>query len=310
MPSLSPPRIGRVLDRVAQGSRVLIIRLRSLGDCVLTTPALALLKSARPDLKLAVVVEDRFRPVFEGNPSVDAILPPRPAAVHRWGAALCLNLHGGSRSAVLTAASGARWKAGFAHFRHRFLYNVRIPTAQQILGVNRKVHTCEHLASAVFELGVPMAEIPRARLCAPHIAAGAYAVLHPVASQRDKTWPAERFLALADHLKQSLDLEPIFIGAHTDDLTPFHRWRTIAGAPLASTKSLLQSAMLFAGNDSGPAHMAAAFSVPGIVVFGSSDPVIWGPWRAPLEVLHHPAGIAAVTVDHALAALSRLQVYA
>ena len=38
--------------------------------------------------------------------------------------------------------------------------------AQQILKVRRKVHTCEHVASAVFYLGVPMADIPRARLFA------------------------------------------------------------------------------------------------------------------------------------------------
>ena len=49
------------LDRLARGSRVLLIRLRSLGDCVLTTPAIHLLKSFRPDLEIGVVVEERFR---------------------------------------------------------------------------------------------------------------------------------------------------------------------------------------------------------------------------------------------------------
>ena len=43
-----------VLDRLPHGARVAVIRLRSLGDCVLTTPALALLKEYRPDLKIAV----------------------------------------------------------------------------------------------------------------------------------------------------------------------------------------------------------------------------------------------------------------
>ena len=34
-----------LLERLPSGSRIAVIRLRSLGDCVLTTPALALLKS-------------------------------------------------------------------------------------------------------------------------------------------------------------------------------------------------------------------------------------------------------------------------
>jgi heptosyltransferase-3 len=48
-------------------------------------------------------------------------------------------------------------------------YNIRIPAAQEVLGEDRPVHTAEHLAAAMFYLGVPRCEIPRARL----IAAGA-----------------------------------------------------------------------------------------------------------------------------------------
>jgi hypothetical protein len=49
-----------VFQRLSERARFAVVRLRSLGDCVLTTPALALLKQTRPDLEIAVVVEDRF----------------------------------------------------------------------------------------------------------------------------------------------------------------------------------------------------------------------------------------------------------
>ena len=65
-----------VLETLARGARVLIIRLRSLGDSVLTTPALQLLKQARPDLRVAVMVEPRFAAIFEENPDVETILTP------------------------------------------------------------------------------------------------------------------------------------------------------------------------------------------------------------------------------------------
>ncbi len=80
------------------------------------------------------------------------------------------------------------------------------------------------------------------------------------------------------------------------------------GAPLGTIKSLIERAMLFVGNDSGPAHIAAAFGVPGVVIFGASDAVIWGPWQAPLEVVQHPAGIESVAVEDVQAALERMQV--
>ena len=65
-----------VLEQLPQGARVCVIRLRSMGDCVLTTPALALLKERAPDLEIGVVVEPPFAPVFAGNPVVSQILPP------------------------------------------------------------------------------------------------------------------------------------------------------------------------------------------------------------------------------------------
>ena len=299
------------LQRVPDGARVAVIRLRSLGDCVLTTPALHILKQSRPDLRVAVVVEDRFAPVFEGNPDVDAVLPPDASRLRDWGARLCLNLHGGTRSLWLTLASGAPLRAGFAHFRGALAYNVRIPTAQEILGVDRTVHTAEHVASAMFHLGADRREIPRARLfAAPAPAARPYAVIHPFASAPDRAWTAAGFLAVAAHLRQACDLEPVFIGAPGDDFSPFQNYRRMAGAPLAEVKPLLAGASLFAGNDSGPAHMAAAFGVPAVVIFGPTDPRIWGPFRTTSEVVKARGPIQSVGVEEVIEALARLRVAA
>ena len=93
---------------------------------------------------------------------------------------------------------------------------------------------------------------------------------------------------MAQHLKQS-GLEPVFIGGGGDDFSPFRAFRAVAGAPLSEIKRLLAGASLFVGNDSGPAHMAAAFGVPAVVIFGASDPAIWGPWRTVSEVVTAPS---------------------
>ncbi len=301
-----------VLEDLPRGSRVAILRLRSLGDCVLTTPALDLLKRCRPDLRLAVMVEDRFRAVFEHNPDVELILPPELAPLRSWRPRLCLNLHGGSRSTWLTALSGARWRAGYAHFRQPFVYNERIPRAQQILGEERTVHTAEHVASAMFRLGVPLAPIPRAKLCLERDAprrANAFAVIHPFAATPGKTWAASGFVEVAEHLKDA-GLEPIFLGAAADDFSAFRGFRNLQGAPLAEVKALLSRASLFAGNDSGPAHMAAAFGVPVVAIFGESNPAIWGPWRTQSEIVTSPSGIAAIETAQVLDAVTRLGVHA
>ena len=64
-----------LLARLPSRARIAVIRLRSLGDCVLTTPALGLLKAHRPDLRVRMVVEPRFAGVFEGHPDIEEIAP-------------------------------------------------------------------------------------------------------------------------------------------------------------------------------------------------------------------------------------------
>jgi len=73
-------------------------------------------------------------------------------------------------------------------------------------------------------------------------------------------------------------------------------------------KALLSKAAVFIGNDSGPAHIAAAFGVPSVVLFGPSNPAIWGPWRTESQVIAAPEGLSHVSVSRVIAALERLRV--
>jgi ADP-heptose:LPS heptosyltransferase len=298
-----------ILDRLPQNARLAVVRLRSLGDCVLTTPGLHLLKQFRPDLRIGIVVEPRFVPVYEGNPDISDIIMPEVTLLRKWRPNLTLNLHGGTRSLFLTTASLARWRAGFAHYRYSLAYNIRLPRAQEGLGEERTVHTAEHVASAMFALGVPRAEVPRARLFTDRIwAQGGIAAIHPYASAADKSWPAARFCEVAEFVQRVLHLTPIFVGGPGDDPSPFHPWHVEISNDLSSSKSLLAAAQLFVGNDSGPAHMAAAFGVPSVVLFGPSDPTVWAPWRTRHEVISGQGAMTEIPTAKVVEAIARLKV--
>jgi len=303
-----------MLDRLPPGSRVAIVRLRSLGDCVLTTPAISLLKAQRPDLRIAVLAEARFAPIFEENPDLEAVLGEGFGEIRRWRPDLTINFHGGTGSMQLTALSGAKYRAGFAHHRYSLIYTNKIPRAQQILGEERTVHTAEHLASAMFHLGVSRTEIPRARLVTHkefkvprRTTLPGYAVIHPFAAMADKTWPLERFLALAEHFENSLALEPVFIAGPGDPSSFTDKYAVIQNAPIASIKALMSGAQLFAGNDSGPAHMAAAYGVPCVVLFGSSNLDVWYPWKTENRAIKLPGGIHAIELSTVIQAADALK---
>jgi ADP-heptose:LPS heptosyltransferase len=311
-----------LLADLPQRSRILLIRLRSIGDIVLLTPALHLLKTWRPDLVASVLVEPRFRELLEGNPDVDEILTPGEGpikAVSRLGAvlalrrkefAVCINLHGGPTSRFLTRTCGACIKVGFEHFRSPQHYQVLVPDARLILN-QPTLHTAEHQACAFFYLGLPRQEIPRARVfvSAEHrawwkqrrIVLGLepgedYVMVHPTALYATKQWAAEKFAQLAADLERELGLKPVFSSGPGEgtvldaiqNATGF-AIRRLESRRLGQLAAALTEARLFVGNDSGPAHMAAALSRPLVVVFGSSSSTIWGPW--PRQASNPPAQV-------------------
>lgn len=292
-------------------SKILVIRLRSMGDTILLTPALHLLKAWRPDLVVSVMVESRFRDLLEGNPDVDEILVPGEGplkvvsqlaasfALRRKGFALCLNLHGGPTSAFLARMSGARVKVGFHHFRSPGQYQILIPDARVILD-QPSLHTAEHQASAFFYLGLPRREVPRAGIFVSDehktwwedkrakLGLGTgdeYVLINPAALYPTKRWAPEKFARLADWLERETRLKVVFSCGPGEDgillavqqalASPMRRLETPRLGQLAAA---LAGTRLFVGNDSGPAHMAAALSRPLVVIFGSSSSAIWGPW--------------------------------
>lgn len=305
-----------LLPELPAGARILILRLRSIGDIILLTPALRLLKEWRRDLRISVMVESRFRDLLQGNPAVEEILIPGEGSGARKmlsrvgvirelrsrGFALCVNLHGGPTSRLFTRWSGARWRVGFAHYRGASLYNILVPDARTILN-QPSLHTAEHQAAAFLYLGLPRKEIPRAQLfsgagqagwweaqrAAMGIAPGeAYAIVHPTASYKTKEWAPEGFAKIGGYLQREARVVPVYScgpgeGPVLDAVekasgAPIRR---LEGISLAQFAAAIADARLFVGNDSGPAHMAAALARPVVVIFGSSSSPIWGPWPRP-----------------------------
>jgi ADP-heptose:LPS heptosyltransferase len=111
-------------------------------------------------------------------------------------------------------------------------------------------------------------------------------------------------------LEKTAALEPVFIGSSQDDLSAFSRYRIVAGAPLGEVKSLIANASMFVGNDSGPAHIAAAFEIPVVVLYGRPEhQVVWAPWKAAAaRTLVSPDGISAIRTVDVIEAIAELRV--
>ena len=115
---------------------VLLIRLRLIGDVVLSTPVIRALRRTYPDARLTYLVERDAAPVVHGNPHLDEVIVverTRGLARIRHDLALArelrrrrfdvvIDMHGGPRSSWLTLASGAPQRIGYDVPGRRWMY--------------------------------------------------------------------------------------------------------------------------------------------------------------------------------------------
>lgn len=305
----------RLLADLPPSSKILIARLRSLGDLVLQTPVIAALHDWRPDLQISVLAEPRFAAVFEGNPAVSDLILSRgfleaARELRRRRFAVAFNQHGGPRSALMTAASGARTRVGWKGFQFSFLYSVQVPDAMEFYGTPI-VHAVEHRISQFYWTGLPRGPIPRARvfpqpdaigsvghaLAQKGIAAGTpYVVLQPGARLARMRWPASKFAELARWLRSERGIFSVVNLAGGDAEVAAdvrHELRDAAlileALSLRELIALIAGAKLFVGNDSGPAHLAAASACPAVVIYGPTNPAQWHPWQSEYRAIHTEA---------------------
>ncbi|HEX4950079.1 MAG TPA: glycosyltransferase family 9 protein, partial [Blastocatellia bacterium] len=210
------------------------------------------------------------------------------------------NLHGGPTSAQLTFLSGAKHRIGAAHFRNGYAYNLRVPPSEEILG-RSDLHTVEYQFGWFKWLGLPdeqpaasqlfVAPNKRAAAQAKLQAAGInltqpYAVLAPTNEFYTKRWLPERYAAIVERLC-ARGYQIVLTGAPTaEQIAQVESVRTATAQSVAALTSLsigelvatIADASLFVGNDSGPAHIAAAVQTPLVVLFGPASSVRWRPW--------------------------------
>jgi predicted lipopolysaccharide heptosyltransferase III len=331
-----------------------VVRLRSIGDAVLTTPSLIALRRFLPQTRIDILLEERIAPVLEGFTEVDHIISidscsflsrlrvARKLRATRYD--VVYNLHGGTTATLLTRATGARHRVGFAHYQYPWLHNHLAPSSVELWGT-LKLHSVEQQLAMIGWTGVPVTDRPPTCLIVTSEAAASvskklseagidgtrpFAVIHPGASYLTKQWAVDKFARVAEALA-ARGLSSVVIAAPADEPIVASLIKesqaTVAGLAiltLPEITALTARSRLFVGNDSGIAHIAAATGTPSVVIFGSSNVTHWRPWTTqPNEIVREelpcqpchgyfcaefdqPECIKRVPVDRVLGAIDRV----
>jgi len=219
---LNPRDPASLLPTLPRNADVLIVRLRSIGDVVLTLPAIQALHEWRPDLRIRLLVEPLCAPLVEGHPAIAEVIVLRGfweavRLLRKRNFPIAFNLHGGPTSAFLTRLSGAGIRVCWAQRQYSWFYNVQTPIHFPVAG-RKEMHTAEHRYQQFLWAGLPETALPAAKVYVQAEAAERvrhllekngiapgepYAVLRPGASLANKRWPIERFAAIARWLRDA-----------------------------------------------------------------------------------------------------------
>lgn len=284
----------------SQIANILVIKLRAIGDVLLSTVVTKNLREAYPHAKVDFLTERPNRDVLVGNNSIDEIIlfdrsPANSLKVlfdlRRRKYDLVIDLFGNPRSAFMTFASGAKYRVGYAFRGRKYAYNVRVKPRGD------SVHNTEFNLDALRAVGVgitdrsihfplsPESEEFASRFLGNRLSRGKMLVaLNPSGGWYTKRWRLEQYAALGDRIAQEFDAEVLLIwgpGEYKDaealKSMMHHEALMPPATDLKELGALLRKCSLLVTNDSGPMHIAAAVGTPVVAIFGPTSPRLQGP---------------------------------
>lgn len=306
--SLPPPYIAAVAS-----PRILLIRFSSLGDVLLTTPLIRVLRARHPAATLSALTKQAWAPLLSANPHLDEVIAVAPGqslvplarALRAARFTHLVDLHGSVRTRVLRLLVPGSW-GGFDARRgprrrlirdHQDEYADRVPVAERYfeaataLDVRPDGGPAELFASPAAEA---RAEAWLARTGidrdAPLIA------LIPGAAHATKRWPVRHWRRLASELVRR-GCAVAVVGGSGDRLlaaeiatSAGRRAASAAGElDLQASGALLRRARAAVSGDTGPMHLAAAVGTPVVALFGPTvEQFGFFPYRAEAAVLERP----------------------
>ncbi|HEU4657501.1 MAG TPA: glycosyltransferase family 9 protein [Capillimicrobium sp.] len=263
---------------------VVTLRALGLGDLLAAVPALRAVRRAFPAERHLLAAPAALEPLARLSGAVDAVVdtaPLAPLAPVLHGADVLVNLHGrGPQSHGVALAAAPHRLIAFAH--------PDIPETAGAPAWRAGEHERDRWCRLLRECGIPAdpgdVRLPEPDVAPPPQAVGA-TVVHPGAAAPARRWPPERFAALARAERQAG--RPVVVTGSAAEAPLARRVAEAAGLPagavLAGRTDLLGLAATIAAarrvvsGDTGVAHLAVAFGIPSLTLFGPIPPSEWGP---------------------------------
>ncbi|MDE3154854.1 MAG: glycosyltransferase family 9 protein [Acidobacteriota bacterium] len=292
--------------------RILLIRLREIGDVVFTTPAVRALRDRYPDARITYVVEPAAAPIVAGNPHLtDTIIAERPGGVRQIREDLALarrlratrydlvlDFHGGPRASWLAWATRAPQRVGYEVAGRSWMYTTRVARPRALRPRHSVVNQWDLLTALGLDPPDParwpteMAESAAAagsvvrRLSDAGVQPGdTVLVIHVSAGNPFRRWPEAAFADLVVRLVTARPRRRIVLTAGPSDRQAVDRIVAAADARLAAA----ERAALVRCGEFDLAELRALAARASLYIGGDSGPLhIAGTTPVPIVALFGP----------------------
>ena len=273
-------------------NKILVIKVRGLGDAVLATPVLQNLKTLMPNTSISILTFNFCKPLFENNPNVKEIygLSEKPEASELKTLAnslsandfdLIINLHARNLSTKLAKNIKARWRIGRSYFLREKFSDVLIGSDHE-----PDKSSIERDLDCIRAIGLdPVEKQPElfvtdeeSKWANEYLAeqnldrSKKLIMIHPAVTQYYRHWGLEKFTQLSRNLidegHQVMGIFSPMEQSIADLLIEKVKDIYVYVGPLRPSMALIQQADLMIDNDSGPAHVSQALKVPTMVLVG------------------------------------------
>jgi heptosyltransferase-2 len=277
-----------------------------VGDVVMATPTLRAIRQVHPDAHITYLLRRNLRAIIDACPWHDRLITwrsgkkrgrfiPLAGRLRAGRFDLAVLLPNSFRSALLMMAAGIRRRIGYDRDGRGWLLTDRLkprrdgrcfipcPTLQYYLDIARRLGAqAPDPTMSLFTRPEDDAEAAKLLKQAGVDDRRPRVILNPGARYGDaKMWYPQRFAAVADMLIEQRNVQILISGAPNerpilDEVHAAAHYPLIdlphAGIDLKRLKSVIRTASLMITNDTGPRHVAAAFGIPLVTIFGPTDP--------------------------------------
>lgn len=285
----------------SRGPTFLVVRFSAIGDCVMTAHAVTAIRRRHPNARIVWAVEPFCAPVLDRDRLVDAIVefPRRRWKEARWSPAtwraqlgtylslrrfrpdFALDFQGHSKTALAARLSGAkrRLAVGATDAFARRLVTTSTQVAQQKHWVERHQALLQELGDYPFVTRPIVPELfeERGRVVAER-PTGPVATLSVGSSEEDKRYPIEHWRTVAESLL-ARGVSVVVLGGPGDPTLGLPNVFDLVGkTSLRETMAWIAQSDVHLAADTGSGHLAAAYSVPVVSVFGRTNPAKFRPY--------------------------------